>query len=274
MLTHWQPEQLDEHCLTGLDYVVSVDLGKSQDFTALVVLEIHQSAEAGGSPAYHLRHLERWEIGTEYSRMADEVCALLLRPPLFARAALVIDATGVGNAVRELFAPARGDEAAEMLDALGGDTPVRPMLDTPAGLAEALALARAQDAEAVGGEAVLRTLTRWLAFGSLWQFVPVVITGGMEASYEKTTATHHVPKHDLVATAITVLQQGRLRIAAGLPLGRVLLGEFEGFRATPTSSAHERYEAREGEHDDIVLAVAQGLWVGERIQEATGASSV
>jgi hypothetical protein len=46
-----------------------------------------------------VRHLERYALNTPYPAMIDHITALMNRPPLAGRSALVVDATGVGRPV-------------------------------------------------------------------------------------------------------------------------------------------------------------------------------
>jgi hypothetical protein len=75
---------------------------------------------------------------------------------------------------------------------------------------------------------------------------------------------YRVPKRDLVAMVKVLLQSGRLRIASALPGAEVLVQELLGFQVRITASANDVYGAwREGQHDDLVLAVALTCWFGE-----------
>ena len=63
-----------------------------------------------------------------------------------------------------------------------------------------------------------------------------------------------------------LLQTGRLKIAAGLAEAPALTGELLGFQVKITAAAHDVYGAwREGQHDDLVLALALPLWYAERV---------
>jgi hypothetical protein len=86
------------------EYVAGLDLGQSQDFTALAVVERSVDAE-GGPASYTVGHLKRWPLKTPYTRIASDLRELLTRPPL-AGPDLVVDKTGVGAAVVDLFAAA------------------------------------------------------------------------------------------------------------------------------------------------------------------------
>jgi hypothetical protein len=97
---------------------------------------------------------------------------------------------------------------------------------------------------------------------------PVVITGGRGWSLEKD-GSFRVAKVELVSTLQLLLGTGRVQVAPALPLARVLLDEFRGFTARLTSAGNEVYEHREGAHDDILLAVAMALWLGEHVPAFT-----
>jgi hypothetical protein len=87
-------------------YFVGLDLGQSQDFTALAILErtrIHDQDEGHSfSHRFAVRHLQRWPLGTPYTRIVADVLDLARRPPL-PGSWLAVDATGVGRPVVELF---------------------------------------------------------------------------------------------------------------------------------------------------------------------------
>lgn len=101
------------------DFTMGLDLGQANDYTALCALE--RIDRGPGEPAghvrlardmqreeapdtvYHLRHLERFKLGTPYPAIVKRVTELLATPPLRGQAALVVDATGVGAAVVDLL---------------------------------------------------------------------------------------------------------------------------------------------------------------------------
>jgi hypothetical protein len=94
------------------------------------------------------------------------------------------------------------------------------------------------------------------------RLVPITITAGKTV---KRTAdgSLHVPKKQLVTALQGVLQAGRLQVARRLPLASVLVQELLNFRVRITEAANETFGAGEGEHDDIVLAVALACWHAE-----------
>ncbi|MHB9132905.1 MAG: hypothetical protein ACYDBB_17700 [Armatimonadota bacterium] len=99
-------------------FCVGLDLGKAQDYTAMAIVETleHSTVGAPGAgrplPLCHLRHLQRFPLGTPYTELAVHMKALMDRPPLRvvdpldgirSRATLIVDATGVGAPVVELL---------------------------------------------------------------------------------------------------------------------------------------------------------------------------
>ena len=194
---------------------MGLDLGQSQDFTAIAVL---QRAELVGewdpvvfarrkTTALRLRHLERIPLGTPYTEVVDRVVAVTRSADLAGRCDLIADATGVG----------------------------RPVMDM---------LRRAE-----------------LGCRRLW---PVVITSG---DLERHADGHYrVPKRDLIVGLQLLLQRRGLQIAEGMKFGPVLAREMAEMRVKITPSGNEQYGAwREGEHDDLVLAVALACWGARRV---------
>lgn len=88
------------------DHTVGLDLGQSADFSGLVIVErLDVAASEPGERIGERRdvvHAQRWPLGTPYPRIVEDVAALMEAPSL-AGAPLVIDATGVGRGVVDLF---------------------------------------------------------------------------------------------------------------------------------------------------------------------------
>jgi hypothetical protein len=91
--------------------------------------------------------------------------------------------------------------------------------------------------------------------------LPITITGGHQARYDN--GGYLVPKRILVSTLQVALQNKRLRVASKLPEAATLTRELQDFQLTFTENANDTYEGRKGAHDDLVLAVALGLWAGK-----------
>jgi len=187
----------------GPRFILGLDLGQAQDFTAVAAAEVIPSEPT----AYHLRHLERLRLGTPYPVVVERVKALLFREPLRGCTDLVVDATGVGPLVVDLLRDA-------------GLSPVA-----------------------------------------------VTIHGGETVSEEKGGDRWRVPKRDLVATVQVLLQTGRLKVAEALPDAATLVRELLAYRVKLSEHGHDSYNARQGAHDDLVLAVGLAVWWGERGEE-------
>jgi len=194
-------------------HFVGLDLGQPHEFTALAVLERPlASAEdvlARRKPAYALRYLQRFPLGTPYLAVVQGVLTLL-GGALLSDPTLGVDQTGVGHAVVGM-------------------------------LAEALR----------GRVACL--------------FFPVTLTAG-HAVTGGEDGVLHVPKRELVGTLQVLLQTRRLQVSRSLPDAVVLVQELENYRIKVTTARNETFESwREGQHDDLVLAVAMAAWLGEQM---------
>ena len=114
------------------------------------------------------------------------------------------------------------------------------------------------------GRPVVDMLTDSLKGRVTCRFCPITITGGHEVTLSES-GQFRVPKKELVAGVQVLLQTRRVRIAEALPEAATLVRELERFRVKITEAANETFGAwREGQHDDLVLAVALAAWAGER----------
>ena len=93
------------------------------------------------------------------------------------------------------------------------------------------------------------------------RLIPISIHGGDAAI--RDGGGWQVPKRDLVGVTQLLLQQQWLRIAPALPESATLTKEFQDYRVKISATGHDSYDAREGAHDDLVLAVALACWVSE-----------
>jgi hypothetical protein len=99
------------------DFILGLDLGQSSDPTALAILKQSIFPGGDGSPAKNHRGdpllnydcvlLERFPLGTSYPAIVGRVSELIRNPVLQPRPRLVIDATGAGRPVVDLFADER-----------------------------------------------------------------------------------------------------------------------------------------------------------------------
>ena len=83
-----------------LRYTLGLDLGQANDYTAVAIGQWVRD-----EPPYtvDVRHLQRFPLGTSYPVIVGKVEDMLNRPPLSGECDLVIDATGVGRPVVDLF---------------------------------------------------------------------------------------------------------------------------------------------------------------------------
>jgi len=87
----------------------------------------------------------------------------------------------------------------------------------------------------------------------------------------RTLKEIHVPKSDLVAAGQLLVQQERVRVAAGLRWAEEARKQFKSFRGKINErTQHKVYEAEtEEDHDDIVICFLMGAWwfVSQRAQQ-------
>lgn len=190
-------------------YTVGLDLGQSADPSALAALESREVPAEDGRDAPRVRRhlvrgLTRWPLRTSYVKIVDDVAAMLGSPPLEG-CTLVIDATGVGRPVYDLFR-----------------------------------------------EAALRA-----------RLMGVIITAGQGQSFADD-GFWHTAKVVLVSSVLVPLQQRRLLFAPRMRETAVLVKELQNYRRVVTAKANETFDPREGEHDDLVLALALACWQAER----------
>jgi hypothetical protein len=69
-----------------------------------------------------------------------------------------------------------------------------------------------------------------------------------------------VPKLILVSRLQALLHQGQLKIKRSLPEAEVLVRELQDFRVEYTANGNLTFNARQGQHDDLVLALAIACW--------------
>lgn len=201
-------------------YYLGLDLGQASDYTALALLERR-------SEDCHCRGLKRWPFKTSYPDIVSDVTEILKQPEIRATGhdnepLLVIDATGVGAPVVDLFREEYKQGRRRSFGVVNLDCGPPP------------GLVRLQVVQLTNGDTVTSDDDR----------------------------VKHVPKLDLVGSAQVALQTERLKIAEGLAEAQTLIREMLNFQvkvrlgATPDNSI----AWREGEHDGLVLAVALALW--------------
>jgi hypothetical protein len=92
--------------VAGMRHFVGLDLGQAHQYSALTVLErriaSHGRTIADVRPCEAIRHLDRFAPGTPYPEIAAAVRDVLKTQEV-SGAMLMVDVTGVGKAVKELF---------------------------------------------------------------------------------------------------------------------------------------------------------------------------
>jgi hypothetical protein len=231
----FQPPRMPKY--TPRRYSVGVDLGQSNDPTAVAVLEkkIVPPASAlfapvGESPSnrlvegdivYDLVYLKRPKLGTPYDviarRVADLICELEPQGAFgeLGQVTLSVDGTGVGRAVVDMMDmefKRRGTTSSSI-----------PRVDF-------------RRVSVTGSQTTLKRPTRTDGYWS-------------------------VPKKDLVFPAVAAFQQGKIRI------GKVkdrdaLVNELKNYkRTTNIATGGMQFEPwRESDHDDLLFAVCLALW--------------
>jgi hypothetical protein len=93
----------------GPRFAIGLDLGQARDYTAVVIVErALDPAPIDQCPnlqqvEYHVRHIERFELGTRYPNIVESISELLSDPQLAGKSRLVVDGTGVGAPVVDMF---------------------------------------------------------------------------------------------------------------------------------------------------------------------------
>ncbi len=218
-----------------MDHFVGVDLGKLTDPTALTVMARslavdaltglpERSARGDSLYRWECRALKRYRLGTEYRSIVADVLRICNRRELQPAPRLVLDATGVGVAVSEMF--------------------TRALVDFPDVECHTISITAGEGFSAVSTLA----RTNMVARGQ-WR----------------------VSKIQLIAAIRECLESRRFKVsidpATGKPIefAEVLVRELTNFREKITESANMTYEARQGQHDDLVLATCLPIWLGSQV---------
>jgi hypothetical protein len=205
------------------EYLCGLDLGQLADYTALVMVrQIRMGYNDLGSEVnmFEVPHIERFPLGSSYPNIVQSVVNLMRRPeinppkrprpggsqdgpPGFhvdGKPTLIVDATGVGRAVVDMF--------------------------RAAGL---------RDLQAV------------------------TITSGLSET-PQAYGEWRVAKAHLVSAAQAVLSSGLLKIGRNIPHADIMMKELADFRVKVSEHGRESWNAREGTHDDLVLALCLPVW--------------
>jgi hypothetical protein len=100
------------------------------------------------------------------------------------------------------------------------------------------------------------------------KFTGVVITGGNSETIGGQDNYRNVPKLTLISHVQSLLHAGKLKIRKDLPEADTLIRELQDFRVNYSNAGFMSFSAREGKHDDLVLALAIAIWCA--LREKTG----
>jgi hypothetical protein len=123
---------MNDHGHQDRKWFAGLDLGQSQDHTAVVLVERmttwQQDRDAAtldrvADTTYNVRHLERTKLGTPYQAVVERVRGIVEMPQLDGRITLVVDATGVGGPVVDLLRVAVKKAPIVPVVITGGDRP-------------------------------------------------------------------------------------------------------------------------------------------------------
>jgi hypothetical protein len=93
---------------------------------------------------------------------------------------------------------------------------------------------------------------------------PITVSGVAGGMSKSPDVGYLVPRRDLISATQIVFEKERLKIAADLELAGTLKDELSSFKQKPSKPSDDLEGWREGKDDDLVLAVASGIWACER----------
>src|SRR5215210_4692146 len=233
---------MDNHYL----YFLGLDLGQAQDYSALAILE--EQLYIGQPWANEVLYQDDYERGL----CAGWVPPSALSPYRVGQALALSHEYGRPAepplAVRHLERFELGTKYTDVVHRVAGVVRSSPLRGMPAILLI--------DKTGVGAS-VLDSFTQ-AGIGA----TAITLHGGSAVSRDPQRAGYRVPKRDLVTVTQVLLQNGQLKVAAGLPEAETLKKELLNFRVKiDPRTAHDSYEHwREGDHDDLVLAVSMAAW--------------
>jgi hypothetical protein len=220
--------------------IIGVDLGQQRDPTAITVIE------RGYVPAGKLYNARYWLPGNKWRERrqiyaAREPVKLEYHVRHLERPALGTSYVDVVERIIVLLKSLGDEELVLAVDMTGVGRPVADML-------------KARLAEWLEADRSIQLNTAW-----------ITITGGDSVTKAEGGGIR-VPKRDLASAPLVLMQNKQLKIAEGLQLADTLKRELLNFKVKINiGTGHDSYEAwREGDHDDLVLAVAMACWCGER----------
>lgn len=181
-------------------YIIGLDLGQAQDYTALVLIDKQTDIQ--------IKSIKRFPKGTPYTDISDDVNTII-QYRLGNKCDLVVDYTGVGRAVVDQLRQRK----------------LNP--------------------------------------------IPVSITSGNSMRFVHDSQSYNVPKNDIIAELTTLFERHLIKIPDGMidnidgqevNYTKLIEDEVLNFQKQTTVNNHEIFNARQGTHDDIVLALGIACW--------------
>jgi len=186
-------------------YILSLDPAQLRDWSALSAIQMQWNLDKKRHE-YALVALNRKQQ-LPYDQIVDWVISTLQKPIFREQTTdypeLVLDATGVGVAINDMFRQ-RG---------------IRPRA--------------------------------------------VMITSGNVKT--KVGSIYHVGKAKLIGSFLSAYDSGKVQVNPNHPMWPQLEKEMLAFRAEMSSQGHAKFEAGQGEHDDLLFSLAMGVWYGEDV---------
>jgi hypothetical protein len=233
---------MDNHYL----YFLGLDLGQSQDYSALAIIE--EQLYIGEGWANEVLYQDDYERGLSVGWVPPSALS-----PYRVGQALALS--------HEYGRPAEPPLAVRHLERFELGTKYTDVVDRVAALVRSDSLRHMPAVLLVDktgvGAAVLDSFTH-ARIGA----VAITLHGGSSVNRDPQRVGYRVPKRDLITVTQVLLQNGQLKVAAGLPEAETLKRELLNFRVKiDPRTAHDSYEHwREGDHDDLVLAVSMAAW--------------
>src|SRR5215211_6692771 len=227
-------------------YYLGLDLGQSRDYSALAIIE--EQLYVGEAWANEVLHQQDYDKGLSAGWASPAAMT-----PYQAGLALRLS--------HEYGRPAEVPLAVRHLERFELGTKYTDVVDRVAALVRSDSLRHMPAVLLVDktgvGAAVLDSFTH-AKVGT----VAITLHGGSSVTRDPQRSGFRVPKRDLITVTQVLLQNGQLKVAAGLPEAETLKKELLNFRVKiDPRTAHDSYEHwREGDHDDLVLAVSMAAW--------------
>jgi hypothetical protein len=106
-------------------FFTGLDLGQTQDYSALGVVERQYRPDPANAEKtvrhFDVRHIHRWPLKTPYTEIVADVKAMYAEGQALHKSTLVIDETGVGRPVVDMFRAAKIAASLRPYSITGGD---------------------------------------------------------------------------------------------------------------------------------------------------------